>query len=52
MKKNFFRPLQMILAILLFIATSLGNLYAVYNGECWVVSNGDTIYKLYVRFGR
>ena len=52
MKKIFFNPLQMILATMLFIATSLGNLHAAYNGECWVVSNGDTIYKLYVRFGR
>lgn len=47
MKKNFFRPIQMILATMLFIAASLGNLQAAYNGECWVVSNGDTIYKLY-----
>ena len=47
MKKSFFSPLRMILATMLFIATSLGNLHAAYKGECWVVSNGDTIYKLY-----
>ena len=32
---------------MLFIAFLLSNLHAAYNGECWVVSNGDTIYKLY-----
>ena len=28
------------------ILTTLFNSEAAYNGECWVVSNGDTIYKL------
>ena len=47
MGKNLFRALWMILTTVIFIAVSLSNLHAAYNGECWVVSNGDTIYKLY-----
>jgi DNA-binding beta-propeller fold protein YncE len=31
----------------IFIITALNSLHAAYNNECWVVSNGDKIYKIY-----
>jgi hypothetical protein len=37
------RPIWVVLFLGLAVATSYGQ----YNGECWVVSGGDTIYKLY-----
>jgi streptogramin lyase len=30
----------------IFIINPLSTLYAAYQGECWVISNGDTVYKL------
>ena len=46
MKKCVSRTLQMLSAILILIVVSLNPLHASYNGECWVVSGGDTVYKL------
>ncbi len=46
MKKCVSRILQMLSAILVLIVVSLDPLHASYNGECWVVSGGDTVYKL------
>ena len=46
MKKRVFCILQMLSAILVLIVVSLNPLHASYNGECWVVSGGDTVYKL------
>ena len=46
MKKCVSRTLQMLSVILVLIAVSLNPLHASYNGECWVVSGGDTVYKL------
>ena len=46
MKKCVSRTLQMLSAILILIVVSLSPLHANYNGECWVVSGGDTVYKL------
>lgn len=46
MKKCISRTLQMLSAILVLIVVSLNPLYANYNGECWVISGGDTVYKL------
>lgn len=37
---------QILVAILVLITGSLSPLHANYNGECWVVSGGDTVYKL------
>lgn len=37
---------HVLLIMMALIAVSVTSLYAAYNGECWVVSNGDTIYKL------
>ena len=36
----------MLLVVLVLIGVSLTPLHANYNGECWVVSGGDTVYKL------
>ena len=47
MKKYVFRILKILPAILVLIVFSLNPLHANYNGECWVVSGGDTIYKLH-----
>jgi streptogramin lyase len=30
----------------IFIINPLSTLYAAYQGECWVISNGDTVYRL------
>ena len=46
MKKCISRTLQMLPVILVLIVISLNPLHANYNGECWVVSGGDTVYKL------
>ena len=46
MKKCVSRTLQILSAILVLIVVSLNPLQANYNGECWVVSGGDTVYKL------
>ena len=46
MKKCVSRTLQMLLVMLVLIGVSLNPLHANYNGECWVVSGGDTVYKL------
>ncbi len=46
MKKCISRTLQMLSVIFVFIVVSLNPLHASYNGECWVVSGGDTVYKL------
>ena len=46
MKKRVSRTLQILSAILVLIVVSLNPLHANYNGECWVVSGGDTVYKL------
>ena len=46
MKKCVSRTLQMLLVILVLIVVLLSPLHANYNGECWVVSGGDTVYKL------
>ena len=46
MKKCVSRTLQMLSTILVLIVVSLNPLHASYNGECWVVSGGDTVYKL------
>ena len=46
MKKCISRTLQMLPVILVLIVVSLNPLHASYNGECWVVSGGDTVYKL------
>ncbi len=46
MKKRVFCALKILSAILALIAISLNPLHANYNGECWVVSGGDTVYKL------
>ena len=46
MKKCISRTLQMLSAILVLIVVSLNPLHASYNGECWVISGGDTVYKL------
>ena len=46
MKKCISRTLQILSAILVLIVVSLNPLHASYNGECWVVSGGDTVYKL------
>ena len=47
MKKCVSRILRILSAVLVLIMVSLNPLYASYNGECWVVSGGDTIYKLH-----
>lgn len=48
MQKNFLRTSSVAAIIVLLIVVSLiNNLHAEYNGECWVVSGGDTVYKLY-----
>ena len=48
MQRSFLRTSLITLTIVLFIVVSLiNNLHAEYNGECWVVSSGDTVYKLY-----
>ena len=48
MQKNFLRTSLITTTIVLIIVVSLiNNLHAEYNGECWVVSSGDTVYKLY-----
>lgn len=48
MQKNFLRTSSIAAIIVLLIVVSLiNNLHAEYNGECWVVSGGDTVYKLY-----
>ena len=47
MKKSVSRTLQMLSAILILIVVSLNPLHASYNGECWVVSGGDIIFKFY-----
>ena len=48
MQRNILRTSQIILTTALFVVVSLmDNLHAEYNGECWVVSGGDTVYKLY-----
>ena len=46
MKKCVSWTLQILSAILVLIVVSLNPLHANYNGECWVVSGGDTVYKL------
>ena len=46
MKKCVSRTLQIFSAMLVLITVSLTSLHAGYNGECWVVSGGDTVYKL------
>ena len=46
MKKCVSRTLQMLSVMLVLIVVSLASLHANYNGECWVVSGGDTVYKL------
>ena len=46
MKKCVSRTLQMLSVIFVLIVVSLNSLHASYNGECWVVSGGDTVYKL------
>ncbi len=46
MKKRVFCTLQMLSVVLVFIVVSLNPLHANYNGECWVISGGDTVYKL------
>ncbi len=47
MKKCVSRTLQMLSTILVLIVVSLNPLHASYNGECWVVSGGDIIFKFY-----
>ena len=48
MQRNFLRTSLITFSMVLLIVFSLiKNLYAEYNGECWVVSNGDTVRKLY-----
>ena len=48
MRRNFLRTsLITISMVLLIVVTLINNLHANYNGECWVVSGGDTVYKLY-----
>ena len=48
MQKNFLRTSLIATTVVLLIAVLLiNNLHAEYNGECWVVSGGDTVYKLY-----
>ena len=46
MKKSVSWTLQILSAIFVLIVVSLNPLHANYNGECWVVSGGDTVYKL------
>ncbi len=46
MKKRVFCALRILSAILVLIVVSINPLHANYNGECWVVSGGDTVYKL------
>ena len=46
MKKRVSRTLQILSAVLVLIVVALNPLHANYNGECWVVSGGDTVYKL------
>ncbi|MCE2393374.1 hypothetical protein J4G02_02030 [Candidatus Poribacteria bacterium] len=46
MKKSVSWTLQILSAMLVLIVVSLNPLHASYNGECWVVSGGDTVYKL------
>ena len=46
MKKRVFCILQILSVIFVLIVVSLNPLHASYNGECWVVSGGDTVYKL------
>ena len=45
MRKILARTLILVVGTI-FIINPLNTLYAAYQGECWVVSNGDTIYKL------
>lgn len=47
MERHSSKALQTLLAVLVLIAASLSILHAAYNGECWVISNGDTVYKLH-----
>ena len=46
MEKRSSEVQQILLMTATFLLLSLSSLHAAYNGECWVVSNGDTIYKL------
>ena len=47
MQVNLLSTSRVILTTILFIVASLSNLHAAYNGECWVISGGDTVLKLY-----
>ena len=47
MQTNLSSTSQIILTMILLIVASLSNLHAAYEpGECWVISNGDTVYRL------
>lgn len=45
MRKIFSRTLIIVVGTML-IVNPLNPLYAAYQGECWVISNGDTVYSL------
>lgn len=47
MKKCVLRTLQILSAMFVLIVASFTPLHASYNGECWVVSGGDIIFKFY-----
>ncbi len=46
MKKRVFCILQILSVIFVLIVVSLNPLHANYNGECWAISGGDTVYVL------
>ena len=47
MIRRCFSYLNAIIAIAIFLGMPFTHSHAAYNGECWVVSGGDTVYKVY-----
>lgn len=45
-RRRFSYP-KALIAFAILLSFSLANSHAAYNGECWVVSGGDTVYKLH-----
>ena len=45
MRKIFVHSLIVVIGTI-FIINPFSTLYAAYQGECWVISNGDTVYRL------
>ena len=45
-RRNFVYPIAL-LTFAILLSFPFTHSYAAYNGECWVVSGGDTVYKVY-----